>query len=143
MRWESLGEFLALSESLAHFSRYKNNTKAQVLAETLDRATGKLMENKKSPGRTVGDLDNAGTHIYEALYWAKELAAQDDDGDLKAKFAPIAEQLESKIDTIFDEMNASNGQAKDIGGYYRTDPEKVAQAMRRSSTFNSILDSLN
>jgi len=91
----------------------------------------------------VGDLDNAGTHIYEALYWAKELAAQDDDADLKAKFIPFADQFEAKLDTIFDEMNASNGQAKDLGGYYRTDPEKVAQAMRRSSTFNSILDSLN
>jgi len=143
LRWESLGEFLALSESFAHLKQVKGNTKAQVLAETLDRATGKLMENKKSPGRTVGDLDNAGTHIYEALYWAKELAVQDDDADLKAKFAPIAEQLEAKLGTIFDEMNASNGQAKDLGGYYRTDPGKVAQAMRRSSTFNSILDSLN
>ena len=143
LRWESLGEFLALSESFAHLKQVKGNTKAQVLAETLDRATGKLMENKKSPGRTVGDLDNAGTHIYEALYWAKELAVQDDDADLKAKFAPIAEQLEAKLGTILDEMNASNGQAKDLGGYFRTDPEKVAQAMRRSSTFNSILDSLN
>ena len=143
LRWESLGEFLALSESFAHLKQVKGNTKAQVLAETLDRATGKLMENKKSPGRTVGDLDNAGTHIYEALYWAKELAVQDDDADLKAKFAPIAEQLEAKLGTIFDEMNASNGQAKDLGGYFRTDPEKVAQAMRRSATFNSILDSLN
>lgn len=143
LRWESLGEFLALSESFAHLKQVKGNTKAQVLAETLDRATGKLMENKKSPGRTVGDLDNAGTHIYEALYWAKELAAQDDDADLKAKFTPIAEQLEAKLGTILDEMNASNGQAKDLGGYFRTDPEKVEQAMRRSSTFNSILDSLN
>ena len=143
LRWESLGEFLALSESFAHLKQVKGNTKAQVLAETLDRATGKLMENKKSPGRTVGDLDNAGTHIYEALYWAKELAAQDDDADLKAKFIPFADQFEAKLDTIFDEMNASNGQAKDLGGYYRTDPEKVAQTMRRSSTFNSILDSLN
>ena len=142
LRWESLGEFLALSESFAHLNQVKGNAKAQVLAETLDRATGKLMENKKSPGRAVGDLDNAGTHIYEALYWAKELAAQDKDADLKAKFAPIAQQLEAKIDTIFDEINASNGQAKDIGGYFRTDPEKVAQAMRRSSTFNSILSSL-
>ena len=143
LRWESLGEFLALSESFAHLKQVKGNTKAQVLAETLDRATGKLMENKKSPGRTVGDLDNAGTHIYEARYWAKELAVQDDDADLKAKFTPIAEQLEAKLGTILDEMNASNGQAKDLGGYFRTDPKKVAQAMRRSSTFNSILDSLN
>ena len=143
LRWESLGEFLALSESLAHFSRYKNNPKAQVLADTLDRATGKLMENKKSPGRKVGELDNAGTHVYEALFWAKELAAQDDDAELKTKFTPVAEQLETKIDTIISELNASNGQAMDLGGYYRTDPEKVAKAMRRSTTFNSILDSLN
>ena len=143
LRWESLGEFLALSESFAHLNQVKGNVKAQVLAETLDRETGKLMENKKSPGRAVGDLDNPGTHIYEALYWAKELAAQDNDADLKAKFAPVAEQLETKIDTIFNEINASNGQAKDVGGYFRTDPKKVAQSMRRSSTFNSILDSLN
>ena len=143
LRWESLGEFLALSESLAHFSRFKNNSKAQVLADTLDRATGKLMNNKKSPGRKVGELDNAGTHIYEALYWAKELATQDDDTELKAKFGPIAEKLETKLDTIFEEMNTTNGQSMDIGGYYRTNPEKVAKAMRRSATFNSILDSLN
>ena len=143
LRWESLGEFLALSESLAHFSRFKGNSKAQVLADTLESATGKLMENKKSPGRKVGELDNAGTHVYEALYWAKDLAAQNDDAELKAKFTPIAEQLEAKIDTIISELNASNGQAMDIGGYYRTDPKKVAKAMRRSTTFNSILDSLN
>ena len=143
LRWESLGEFLALSESLAHLSRFKGNSKAQVLADALERASGKLMENKKSPGRKVGELDNAGTHVYEALYWAKELAAQGDDADLKAKFTPVAEQLEAKLDTIIGELNATNGQAMDIGGYYRTDPEKVAKAMRRSATFNSILDSLN
>jgi len=143
LRWESLGEFLALSESLAHFSRFKGNSKAKVLADTLESATGKLMENKKSPGRKVGELDNAGTHVYEALYWAKDLAAQNEDAELKAKFTPVAEQLEAKIDTIISELNASNGQAMDIGGYYRTDPEKVAKAMRRSTTFNSILDSLN
>jgi len=143
LRWESLGEFLALSESLAHLGRFKSNSKAQVLAETLDRATGKLMENKKSPGRSVGDLDNAGTHVYETLFWAKELAAQDGDADLKAKFTPIAEQLEAKLDTIINELKANSGQAMDIGGYFRTDPEKVAKAMRRSATFNSILDSLN
>ena len=143
LRWESLGEFLALSESLAHLSRFKNNPKAQVLADTLDRATGKLMANKKSPGRKVGELDNAGTHIYEALYWAKELATQDDDAELKAKFSPIAEQIEAKLDTIIGELNATNGQSMDIGGYYRTDPEKVEKAMRRSANFNSILDSLN
>ena len=143
LRWESLGEFLALSESLAHLSRFKGNSKAQVLADALERASGKLMENKKSPGRAVGELDNAGTHVYEALYWAKELAAQGDDADLKAKFAPVAEQLEAKLDAIIGELKASSGQAMDIGGYYRTDPAKVAKAMRRSATFNSILDSLN
>ena len=143
LRWESLGEFLALSESLAHLSRFKGNSKAQVLADALERASGKLMENKKSPGRKVGELDNAGTHVYEALYWAKELAAQGDDADLKAKFTPVAEQLEAKLDTIIGELKASSGQAMDIGGYYRTDPAKVAKAMRRSATFNSILDSLN
>lgn len=143
LRWESLGEFLALSESLAHLSQIKGNAKAQVLADTLDRATGKLMENKKSPGRKVGELDNAGTHVYETLFWAKELAAQNDDVDLKAKFTPIAEQLKAKLDTIIDELKASSGQAMDIGGYFRTDPEKVAKAMRRSATFNAVLDSLN
>ena len=143
MRWESLGEFLALSESLAHLGRSKGNSKAQVLAETLDRASGKLMDNKKSPGREVGDLDNAGTHVYETLYWAKELATQDDDADLKAKFTPVAKELEDKLDTIIGELNASKGQAQDIGGYFKPDPAKVAVAMRPSATFNSILDSLN
>jgi isocitrate dehydrogenase len=143
LRWESLGEFLALSESLAHLGRSKGNSKAQVLAETLDRASGKLMENKKSPGREVGDLDNAGTHVYETLYWAKELANQDDDADLKAKFTPVANELEEKLDTIIGELNASKGRAQDIGGYFKPDPAKVAAAMRPSTTFNSILDNLN
>ena len=142
LRWESLGEFLALSESLAHLSRVKGNAKAQVLAETLDRASGKLMENKKSPGREVGELDNAGTHVYETLYWAQELAKQDDDADLKAKFAPVAKELEEKLDTIIAELNASKGQAKDIGGYYQPDSAKVEAAMRPSATFNGILDGL-
>ncbi len=143
LRWESLGEFLALSESFAHLGRVKNNPKAQVLATTLDKATGKLMENKQSPGRAVGDLDNAGTHLYETLYWAQELAAQNDDQGLKDKFTPIAKELESKLDTILKELNASKGKAIDLGGYYRTDSAKVAAAMRPSATFNAILDSLN
>ena len=142
LRWESLGEFLALSESFAHLSRFKKNPKAQVLADTLDRATGKLMENKKSPGRELGELDNAGTHVYEALYWAKELA-ESNDQELKSRFAPVAQELESNIDKIFEEMNAAKGQAKDIGGYYRTDPAKVSTAMRPSATFNKILDNLS
>jgi isocitrate dehydrogenase len=143
LRWESLGEFLALSESLAHLGRTKDNKKATVLAQTLDRASGKLMDNKKSPGRKVGELDNAGTHVYETLYWAQELAGQDDDADLKARFAPVAKELEAKLDTIVDELNASCGKPKDIGGYFRPDAKKVAAAMRPSSTFNAILESLN
>jgi isocitrate dehydrogenase len=143
LRWESLGEFLALSESLAHLGRSKGNAKAQIMADTLDRATGKLMENKKSPGRAVGELDNAGTHVYETLYWAQELANQNDDADLKARFAPVAKELEAKLDTIVEELNASKGQPKDIGGYYLPDPAKVEAAMRPSATFNAILDSLN
>ena len=100
------------------------------------------MENKKSPGREVGELDNAGTHVYETLYWTQELAKQDDDADLKAKFAPVAKELEEKLDTIIAELNASKGQAKDIGGYYQPDSAKVEAAMRPSATFNGILDGL-
>ena len=143
LRWESLGEFMALSESLAHLARSKGNARAQVLADTLERATGKLMENKKSPGREVGQLDNAGTHVYLSLYWAQELANQNDDAALKEKFGPIAQNLESNLDKIFDEMNAAKGKAVDIGGYFRPDPAKVAAGMRSSSTFNGIVESLN
>ena len=143
LRWESLGEFLALSESLAHLSRSKGNAKAQVLADTLNRASEKLMENKKSPGRDVGQLDNAGTHVYETLYWAQELAKQDGDADLKAKFAPIAKELESNLDKIIGELDAAQGKAKDIGGYFKPDSAKVAAAMRPSATFNGILGSLS
>lgn len=143
LRWESLGEFLALSESLAHLARVKNNPKAQILATTLDKATGKLMINKQSPGRAVGDLDNAGTHLYETFYWAQELAAQSDDQELKDRFTPVAKELESKLDTILKELSASKGKAIDLGGYFRTDPGKVKAAMRPSATFNAILDGLN
>ena len=142
LRWESLGEFLALSESLAHFSRANKNAKAQVLADTLDRATGKLMENKKSPGRELGQLDNGGTHVYEALYWAQELAAQNDDQVLKERFAPVAKELEEKLDVILEELNSIKGKPVDIGGYYHPDPEKVGAAKRPSATFNKIMDSL-
>jgi isocitrate dehydrogenase len=143
LRWESLGEFLALSESFAHLARVKNNPRAQVLADTLDRASGKLMENKKSPGRKLGELDNAGTHVYLTLYWAQELAAQNDDAALKEKFTSIAKDLESNLDTILKELDANKGKPVDIGGYYHPDPAKVAAAMRPSATFNEILASLN
>jgi isocitrate dehydrogenase len=143
LRWESLGEFLALSESFAHLSRSKGNAKAQILADTLNLASGKLMDNKKSPGREVGQLDNAGTHVYLALYWAKELAAQNDEKKKKNRFVSAAKELEEKTEVIVGELNASKGQAKDIGGYYRPDADKVEAAMRPSATFNSIISSLN
>jgi len=143
LRWESLGEFLALSESLAHLSRTHNNKGAEILAGTLERAAGKLMENKKSPGRELGQLDNAGTHIFLTLYWAQELAAQNDDPALKDKFTPVAQELEAKLDTILEELNAGKGKAIDIGGYYHADPGKVGAAMRPSATFNGILANLN
>lgn len=139
LRWESLGEFLALSESLAHLARTRNNPKAQILADTLERASGKLMENKKSPGRVLGELDNAGTHVYLALYWAQELAAQNDDQALKDHFSPIAKDMETKLDVIFEEMKAVKGKPVDLGGYFHTDPEKVKVGMRPSATLNSIL----
>ncbi|CCQ89490.1 Isocitrate dehydrogenase (NADP) [Nitrospina gracilis 3/211] len=142
LRWDSLGEFLALAESLAHLSKTFGNKKAQVLADALDRATGKLMENKKNPGRELGELDNAGSHVYEALYWAQELAAQSDDADLKERFTPIAKQMEEKLETILKELQDAKGKPVDLGGYYHPDPKKVAAAMRPSKTFNSILDSI-
>lgn len=142
LRWDSLGEFLALSESFAHLGKFKNNKKAQVLADTLDKATGKLMENRKSPGRVLGELDNAGSHVYEALYWAQELAAQNDDADLKAKFAPVAKELESNVDKIIEEMKSIKGKPVDIGGYYHPCPDKVKAGMRPSATLNNILATL-
>jgi isocitrate dehydrogenase len=142
LRWDSLGEFLALAESFAHLSQARGNKKAQVLSDTLDRATGKLMENRKNPGRVLGELDNAGSHVYEALYWAQELAAQNDDPALKEKFTPIAKDLEANLDKILEELKAAKGKPIDIGGYYHPDPEKVKAAMRPSATLNKILDRL-
>jgi len=139
LRWESLGEFLALSESLAHLARTRNNPKAQVLADTLERASGTLMENKKSPGREVGQLDNAGTHVYLTLYWAQELAKQNDDQSLKDHFTPIAKELEAKLDAIIGELTAAKGKPVDLGGYFHPDSAKVAAGMRPSATLNAIL----
>jgi isocitrate dehydrogenase len=139
LRWESLGEFLALSESLAHLARTRNHPKAQVLADTLERASGTLMENKKSPGREVGQLDNAGTHVYLTLYWAQELAKQNDDQSLKDHFTPIAKELDTKLDAIIGELTAAKGKPVDLGGYFHPDSAKVAAGMRPSATLNAIL----
>ena len=142
LRWDSLGEFLALAESFSHLSTYKSNKSAQILAETLDKATGQLMDNRKAPGRVLGELDNAGTHVWEALYWAKELATQNDDAGLKEKFTPVAKELEANVDTILEELKSIKGKPVDIGGYYHPCPDKVKAGMRPSATLNKILATL-
>ena len=142
LRWDSLGEFLALGVSLEHLARVFENPKAQVLADTLDAANTKFLEENKSPSRKCGELDNRGSHFYLALYWAEALAAQDADADLKARFAPLAQALAENEATIVEELNAVQGSPADIGGYYRPDPALIAAAMRPSETFNSALAAL-
>ncbi len=142
LRWDSLGEFFALAASLEHFAEFTGNAKAKVLADTLDAATGAFLENDRSPGRRLGTIDNRGSHFYLALYWAQELAAQQEDGDLAAVFAPVAEALAAHEAQIVDELLAVQGSPADIGGYYRPDQVKVAVVMRPSETFNEIIDAL-
>ncbi len=140
LRWDSLGEFCALGASLEHLANAKGNTKSAVLAETLDSAVEKLLDNDKSPARKVGGLDNRGSHFYVALYWAQALAAQDKDADLKAHFAPIAEALGAKESTILAELNGVQGSPADTGGYYHAPQAKVDAVMRPSATLNGIID---
>ncbi|MEO5362548.1 MAG: NADP-dependent isocitrate dehydrogenase [Magnetococcus sp. DMHC-8] len=142
LRWDSLGEFCALAASLEHLSGMRNNKRAAVLAKTLDQATGKLLDNNKSPGRDVGELDNRGSHFYITLYWAQALAAQSEDAELQRHFTPIAEQLQGNEAKIMAELQALGGQSIDLGGYYHTDPAKVAVAMRSSATLNAIVASI-
>lgn len=142
LRWDSLGEFLALAVSLEHLGQTFNNPEALLLGETLDKATGKWLENDKSPARVVGKLDNRGGHFYLALYWAEALAAQNKDAGLRSKFAPIAKALEENEAKIVEEYNSSQGKPVDIGGYFRPDVSKTSIAMRPSKTFNEILTSL-
>ncbi|GAB2972568.1 NADP-dependent isocitrate dehydrogenase [Actinotalea caeni] len=142
LRWDSLGEFLALAVSLEHLAQTTDNPRAQVLADTLDRATGTLLEENKSPTRRVGGIDNRGSHFYLALYWAQELARQTDDAELASVFAPVAEELTANEQTIVDELLAVQGSPADIGGYYRPDPAKVDAVMRPSGTLNRILATL-
>lgn len=141
LRWDSLGEFLALAESFRHEAE-RGNARAGVLGDTLDRATGTLLDENKSPARRVGSIDNRGSHFWLARYWAQELAAQTEDEALAAVFAPVAEQLVEQSDAIDAELIAVQGKPADIGGYYRPDPEKAAAVMRPSATFNGILDAL-
>ncbi|ERM80519.1 isocitrate dehydrogenase [Rhodonellum psychrophilum GCM71 = DSM 17998] len=142
LRWDSLGEFLALAVSLEHLSNTFGNQKAKVLAETLDQATGKFLEKDKSPSRKVKELDNRGSHFYLALYWAEALAAQEKDADLKNKFSNFAQELAKNETKIVGELNDAQGFKMDIGGYYKPNAEKTAQALRPSKTFNSILESI-
>lgn len=142
LRWDSLGEFLALAESLDHYGNVTGNVKAKVLAKTLDQANGKFLDNNKSPGRAPGQLDNRGSHFYLATYWAEALAAQDEDAELKARFAPLAKTLVEKEEQIVQELLAVSGKPVNIGGYYRPNPALTSAAMRPSATFNKALESL-
>ncbi|HDI3141577.1 TPA: NADP-dependent isocitrate dehydrogenase [Vibrio cholerae] len=140
LRWDSLGEFLALAASLEHLSVVTGNRKAQVLADALDKATGKFLDMNKSPSRRVGEIDNRGSHFYLATYWAQALAEQTADADLAAEFAPIAKALEEKEAQIVAELNGAQGKPGDLGGYYAPEFAKAAPLMRPSSTFNAIID---
>lgn len=142
LRWDSLGEFLALAVSLEHLSATFSNEKAKVLAETLDQATGKFLEEDKSPSRKVKELDNRGSHFYLAMYWAEALAAQDKDAELKSKFGPIAKEMKDKEAQILTELNEAQGVKVDIGGYYKPNEEKTSSVMRPSRTLNAILSKI-
>src|SRR5207344_1710318 len=142
LRWDSLGEFLALAVSLEHLGETLGNPKAKVLADTLDQATGKFLTSNKSPSRKVGGIDNRGSHFYLALYWAQALAAQDKDAELKTLFAPVAEKLTANEKKIAGELLAVQGKPVDISGYYKPDDAKASAAMRPSATFNEILATL-
>jgi isocitrate dehydrogenase len=142
LRWDSLGEFLALAASLEHLSTTYHNPKAQVLAKTLDQATGKFLDNDKSPARKVGGIDNRGSHFYLAMYWAEALAAQTDDAALQAQFAGVAKAMADNEAKIVAELGAAQGKPVDIGGYYRPNVELTGKAMRPSATLNAIVDSL-
>ena len=142
LRWDSLGEFLALNVSLEHLAKNDNNAKAQILADTLDKATEKLLLNDKSPSRKTGELDNRGSHFYLAMYWAEELAAQDQDADLKEKFSSLAQKLEDNEAAIVKELNDAQNKSVDIKGYYLADEKIAEQVMRPSKLFNEALASL-
>lgn len=142
LRWDSLGEFLALAASLEHLANTTGNAKAKVLAETLDQANGQFLESNKSPSRKVGQIDNRGSHFYLALYWAQALAAQTVDAELQAQFAPLAAALAANEEKIVTELNEVQGKVVDMGGYYHADVALTGQAMRPSATFNAALAAL-
>jgi isocitrate dehydrogenase len=139
LRWDSLGEFMALAASFEHLANTQDNAKAKVLADTLDKATGTFLEKDKSPARKLGSIDNRGSHFYLAMYWAQELAAQNNDADLKAEFEPIAKAMTENEEKIVSELVAPHGNKVDLGGYYLVDDAKTSAAMRPSATLNSII----
>jgi isocitrate dehydrogenase len=140
LRWDSLGEFLALAESLDHLGTTTHNAKAKVFAKTLDEANGKFLDNDKSPGRAAGELDNRGSHFYLALYWAQALAEQTDDAQLQKRFAPLAKTLAENETKIVGELKAASGKAVDLGGYYHPNEALAVKALRPSVTFNKALE---
>jgi isocitrate dehydrogenase len=142
LRWDSLGEFLALAASLEHLANHTGNARAKVLADTLDEANAKFLDNDKSPSRKVGGIDNRGSHFYLAMYWARALANQTADAELAARFGKLADALEANEQKIVDEQIAAQGKPVDIGGYYHPDMDKLARAMRPSTTFNAALAAL-
>jgi isocitrate dehydrogenase len=139
LRWDSLGEFLAVVPALELLAEKTDNPRARLLAGTLDRATRRVLEENRSPSRRTGELDTRGSHFFLALYWASELAAQQSDSELAARFAPLAERLAAEQDTIVAELRDVQGAPVEIGGYYRPDPPRVDSAMRPSPTFNAAL----
>jgi isocitrate dehydrogenase len=143
LRWDSLGEFLALTVSLEDIAIKTGNPKAQILADSLDRATGRLLETGKSPSRKVRELDNRGSHFYLALYWAEDLAAQKDDVDLQKIFRELSQKLRDNEQLIVEELIACQGKSVDIGGYYQLDAVKVEKAMRPSETLNTLLSNVS
>ena len=142
MRWDSLGEFLALAVSLEDLGYKTKNDKAQLLAEALNQATAKFLVERKSPSRIVHELDNRGSHFYLAMYWAQALAEQSKDGALQEQFATLARALEAGETKILDELISAQGPPVDLGGYYRPDPAEMIAAMRPSPTLNAILEAI-
>jgi isocitrate dehydrogenase len=143
LRWDSLGEFLALAVSIEDLGTKAGNARAIVMAKALDQANGKILDRDKGPHRKVGEIDNRGSHFYLAMYWAQELAAQTEDIGLQAAFRDVASQLERNEATIVAELNGVQGKPVDIGGYYHPDPARTANAMRPSATLNAIVDAIS
>ncbi|MDH5382865.1 MAG: NADP-dependent isocitrate dehydrogenase, partial [Cyclobacteriaceae bacterium] len=142
LRWDSLGEFLALAVSLEHLGSVFNNDRAKVLAKALDEANDKYLMNDKSPSRRSGEIDNRGTHFYLAMYWAEALANQDEDTELKTIFTPVALQLKEREENIVEELNSIQGKPVDVGGYYKPDEAKADKAMRPCQLLNEVIDSI-